>query len=108
MKKLYTISLLVLCLVAAGCSDWLDVAPSNQVNEEELFSTGDGYRHALNGVYLDLGTSTLYGQNLSWGFLDLLAQYYSSSSLNREEVYYQALNYEFEDSDVKSEEPPDR
>ena len=51
MKKLYTISLLVLCLVAAGCSDWLDVAPSNQVNEEELFSTGDGYRHALNGVY---------------------------------------------------------
>lgn len=102
MKKLYIISLLVLCWVAAGCSDWLDVAPSNQVNEEELYSTGDGYRHALNGVYLDLGTSTLYGQNLSWGFLDLLAQYYSSSSLNRENVYYQALNYEFEDSDVKS------
>ena len=51
MKKLYTISLLVLCIVTTGCSDWLNVAPSNQVNEENLFSTGNGYRNALNGVY---------------------------------------------------------
>lgn len=102
MKKLYTISLLVLCLVATGCSDWLNVAPSNQVNEENLFSTGNGYRNALNGVYLDLGTSTLYGQNLSWGFMDLIAQYYSPVELNKERVYYQALNYKFEHADVKS------
>ena len=46
MKKLYTISLLVLCIVTTGCSDWLNVAPSNQVNEENLFSTGNGYRNA--------------------------------------------------------------
>lgn len=102
MKKLYTISLLVLCFVAAGCSDWLNVAPSNQVNEENLFSTGDGYRNALNGVYLDLGTSTLYGQNLSWGFMDVIAQYYSSADLNKERVYYQALTYKFEHTNVKS------
>ena len=102
MKKLYTISLLVLCIVTTGCSDWLNVAPSNQVNEENLFSTGNGYRNALNGVYLDLGTSTLYGQNLSWGFMDLIAQYYSPVELNKERVYYQALNYKFEHTDVKS------
>ena len=102
MKKLYTISLLVLCIVTTGCSDWLNVAPSNQVNEENLFSTGNGYRNALNGVYLDLGTSTLYGQNLSWGFMDLIAQDYSPVELNKERVYYQALNYKFEHTDVKS------
>ena len=86
---------MVLCIVTTGCSDWLNVAPSNQVNEENLFSTGNGYRNALNGVYLDLGTSTLYGQNLSWGFMDLIAQYYSPVELNKERVYYQALNYKF-------------
>ena len=102
MKRLYTISLLVLCLVATGCSDWLNVAPSNQVNEEDMFSTGDGYRHALNGVYLDLGTSTLYGQNLSWGFLDIIAQYYSASAFKEERVYYQSLKFNFEHTNVKS------
>ena len=78
--------------------------PTNASNssEENLFSTGNGYRNALNGVYLDLGTSTLYGQNLSWGFMDLIAQYYSPVELNKERVYYQALNYKFEHTDVKS------
>lgn len=36
MKKLYTISLLVLCIVTTGCSDWLNVAPSNQVIGESV------------------------------------------------------------------------
>ena len=48
MKKLYTILLLATSLFTTSCSDWLDVAPSNQVNGDKLFEVGDGYRNALN------------------------------------------------------------
>ena len=104
MKKIYTILLLSSCLIATSCSDWLNVAPSNQVNEDELFSNGEGYRSALNGVYLSLGTSSMYGSALSWGFMDVIAQYYLSDSkyLPTYSSYYKAAKYQFDDKDVKS------
>ena len=46
--------LLVISLCTASCSDWLDVSPSNQVNGDKLFEIGDGYRNALNGIYLGI------------------------------------------------------
>ena len=64
MKKLYSMLLLVISLCTASCSDWLDVSPSNQVNGDKLFEIGDGYRNALNGIYLNLGTSSMYGQTM--------------------------------------------
>ena len=60
--------LFVMLLTMSSCS-WLDVSPSNEVNEEDMFSKGDGYRNALNGLYLKLSESSFYGRNLSWGFI---------------------------------------
>lgn len=104
MKKISIILLAVSSILTTGCSDWLDVAPSNQVNGDKLFNAGDGYRNALNGVYLNLGTSSLYGQTLSWGFMDVIAQYYESSTsyMQSSSSFYKAARYQFDDSDVKS------
>lgn len=103
MKKIYTILLLTATLFTTSCSDWLDVAPSNQVNGDKLFEVGDGYRNALNGVYLKLGTSSMYGQALTWGFMDVIAQCYESgqSFFASTSTYYKAANYQFEDTNVK-------
>ena len=54
MKKVYAMILLTASLFTTSCSDWLDVAPSNQVNGDKLFEVGDGYRNALNGIYFNL------------------------------------------------------
>ena len=56
MRKLYIIFMLLGMLLVTSCSDWLDVAPSNQVNDDKMFSNGDGYRNALNGVYSKMST----------------------------------------------------
>ena len=48
-----------LLLGLAACSDWLNVSPDDQVNEETLFTDGDGYRNALNGIYKDLADFAL-------------------------------------------------
>lgn len=72
MKKIYTI-LFASCLAGislSSCSDWLDVRPADEIKEEYLFETGNGYRTALNGIYRKLATFDLYGSNLSWGLID--------------------------------------
>ena len=69
-------ALLLAASTAASCSDWLDVYPSDEIKEEYLFSTGDGYRTALNGIYRKMTTFNLYGSNLTWGLVDAWAQSY--------------------------------
>ena len=74
MKKIYTI-IFASCLAAislSSCSDWLDVRPADEIKEEYLFETGNGYRTALNGIYRKLATFDLYGSNLSWGLIGSL------------------------------------
>ena len=93
--------LFVMLLTMSSCS-WLDVSPSNEVNEEDMFSKGDGYRNALNGLYLKLSESSFYGRNLSWGFIEVLGQQYLTDFMERTSTYYKAAGYKYDDADVKS------
>ena len=73
MKKiLYILSFI---FVASSCN-WLAITPENSIDEDDLFTTGYGFRNALNGVYLKIGSRDLYGENLSWGFVSAIAQEY--------------------------------
>ena len=60
-----------LLLPLGGCSNRLDVIPEDSVDEKDLFSTGEGYRNALNGVYRQMSQTSMYGQQMSWGFIDV-------------------------------------
>ena len=72
MKRILYITAL---LLATSCN-WLAITPENTIDEDDLFTTGYGCRNALNGIYLELGSADLYGENLSWGFLSAVAQEY--------------------------------
>lgn len=63
-------------LLLGACNKWIDVKPSDRLNEDQLFSTREGYLNALNGVYVELTNSALYGENMSFSTLDVLANYY--------------------------------
>lgn len=41
-----------------------------------MFSSGDGFRTATNGIYRKMATFNLYGSNLTWGIMDAWAQSY--------------------------------
>ena len=81
MKKIYRtiISLACLALTFSSCQDWLDLYPSDEIKEEYLFSSGDGFRTALNGIYRKLSTFDLYGSNLTWGIVDAWGQVYDKN-----------------------------
>lgn len=68
MKKYnFAIIGVTLLLSLSACNDWLDIDPSDQVSSEKLFESGDGFRNALNGIYIAMSSSELYGRELSWG-----------------------------------------
>jgi len=53
IRKIYTtfVSFAFVVLTLSSCSDWLDLYPSDEIKEEYLFSSGDGFRTATNGIY---------------------------------------------------------
>lgn len=73
--NIFTLSIVSLVLLTS-CNDWLDVKPIDKVLEDEMFESQKGFQTALNGVYIELNSNTLYGSNLSAGMVDVMAQYY--------------------------------
>lgn len=100
MKLIGIIICWSLILILAGCENWLDVEPENSISSEELYSTGEGFRNQLNGAYKELSSTGLYGRELSWGFLDVLGQYYNSSTLST--IYADVSNFSYEVDGVKT------
>lgn len=50
-----------------SCKKYLDVQPQSQIDETKLFSSDEGFREALNGVYDLCAAQSLYGGNLTFG-----------------------------------------
>ncbi len=63
----------------ASCKKFLDVNPESDISKEELFRTAEGFEEALNGVYSRATQGDIYGNELTSGFTDVLAQNYSIS-----------------------------
>ena len=74
----------------ASCSDWLDVAPNTDLPAKELFTTENGFKNALAGLYISMTDENTYGKNLTFGLMDQLAQMYDKlpeGTTDRNSVY---------------------
>lgn len=80
---------------------WLDVSSSDQIKEHQLFENGEGYRKSLLGIYQELSTKSLYGKNMTWGFVDCLGQLYDPTALSSGSELTQAHTYNYEAMYVK-------
>ncbi len=81
INSIALVLLFTCCLTS--CDDFLDVKPKSQIESTELFGSEAGFKDALNGVYIKLTSSSLYGQELKYGTLDILGKlYYSVGSGN--------------------------
>ena len=77
-------------LLTSGCSDWFDVSPKTDIKAEELFTTENGFRSALAGLYISMTDDDAYGDNLSFGMLDQMAQLYDmipDGTTSRDAIY---------------------
>lgn len=100
MKK-YILILLTATLLFQSCDSWLDLKPSDRITEEGNFSSPEGFKMALNGIYSELGSSHLYGKNLSYDFLEVLANRYYINEKNQD-MYKLAKNFDYIHNTQKS------
>lgn len=91
MKMKFRHIMVFLALVVGGssCDSFLDVQPKGEVLADDLLKDAKGFENALYGVYAKMGTAGLYGKNLSYYALDLMAQYYTSSGNTEAEPLWQ-------------------
>lgn len=94
----YTILLFLILWGGSSCDSFLEVSPKGEVLEDDLLKDAKGFENALYGVYAKLGTSNLYGRNLSYYALDILAQYYTSYGNTDVQPL---LEYDFDNTKVK-------
>lgn len=101
MKTIYKLALLAIvpCL-GASCESFLDVNPDGQEKMETLLKTRDGIESAMYGAYSELRENSLYGCNLTYRLIDVMAQQFDCYG-NEEITALAAYNYQH--SDVKSD-----
>ena len=84
-----------------SCKKWVDVPSPVQVDEEQLFANEQGFRDVLNGVYLQMGSKSLYGRDLTFGLVSVLGRTYDTTiSPAIGNLYYQGARYNFQDVEV--------
>lgn len=98
--KTFCLSLLLVAALLSGCKKWLDVRPSAQIKQDELFENELGFKDALLGVYSKMTSRDLYSDNLTMGFLDVLAQRYSIGNAGHK-LYY-AARYDYQNVMVRA------
>jgi len=84
MKKYLFI---ILTLIAfTSCKKFLDIQPESDVSKEELFTTEEGFKEALNGAYVGFAGTNLYGGNLTVSNLDIIAQNYQFNDATLQKI----------------------
>lgn len=81
MKKIFII---VSLFFLSGCNSWLDVKPEDQLTEDQTFSSPDGFKNALNAIYIEMARTELYGKELTVGYIEVLAGRYFIQQENAE------------------------
>ncbi|MBR1428324.1 MAG: RagB/SusD family nutrient uptake outer membrane protein [Prevotella sp.] len=81
MKK-HVISLIAFAMLAASCSDWLDVRSENTQKEQDQFETYKGFKTALTGIYMQMASTSVYGENLTMTNTEYLADLWYNDSGN--------------------------
>ena len=95
MKRYYLIGFLCAIAIAfTSCEKFLDVKPKAEIVEEIYYDTPEGFENALYGVYADLSSPGLYGENLSWGLLDIYSQYYRKASIDDNARAYLSMDHQ--------------
>ncbi|TJZ63238.1 RagB/SusD family nutrient uptake outer membrane protein [Sphingobacterium olei] len=98
MKKAILYILLLSQTTLLSCSKWLDVQPESDIDRDILFTTEEGFKEALLGIYTRNAKTDLYGKELTIGTTEVLAQNYKIKPFDRPK-YLATKNYRYDDAD---------
>src|SRR6187402_2421099 len=101
--KFYFLAAALIIVSLTGCKKWLDTEPPLQVDENIVLSSEQGFKEALNGVYLQMGHINVYGRDMTFGLMSVLGRSYDTTiSVAIGNLYYEGARYNFHDAAVKT------
>ena len=100
MKHLVYTLLICLTLGSSSC-DFLDIDTPGIVNKDKMFENEQGFIDAMNGVYASMATAELYGEQLSFGFVDEIAQLYYNDYEMGETTQTRTYDLKYLDEDIR-------
>ena len=77
----------------ASCDDYLDVTPSDKQTAAQVFASKEGFYTAANGIYDALASDELYGKQMTWEAMDLMAPSYVTTYCSQYMKSLSANNY---------------
>lgn len=100
MKTFKHILVALACgITFTACDDFLDITPEGQIKGDELMRSPEGIEDALYGAYSQMRTSSLYGQELSFSNIEILAH---NLSCKGNTTLTALSNHEYDNTNVKS------
>lgn len=91
----------IILFVISGCG-FLDIETPGIVNSDKMFENEQGYIDAMAGIYASMTRSNLYGESLSFGLVDELAQLYYNDYEGYETIQNKIYNLDYLDVDVSN------
>lgn len=99
IKFFFIISLLTFTISACN---FVEIDTPGLINDKQMFDDEQGVKDALTGIYATLTKPELYGNNLSFGFVDEIAQlYYNDHEATTTTILAKTYNLQYEDKDVR-------
>lgn len=84
---IYTIGV-ILAFGASSCKKWISVTPKTQIEESVFFKDRQGFIEALNGVYIKMVKTPLYGRTMTFGMVDQLGRIYVYPEVEAGKEFY--------------------
>lgn len=85
MKNYFIISIVAGALFFSSCEKFLNVLPKTEVPEDKQFTSEQGFKDALAGIYIAAKRSDAYGRELSFGTIENLISSWDVVSNSKEQ-----------------------
>lgn len=108
MKAIKYNLILLLSILLASCSDWLDITQLGNETEKTQFTTLEGTERVLNGLYREMISSNLYGAYLSQTAIEAMANRFVyndkgiSTSENAATMIEELSNHKYTEANIES------
>lgn len=103
-NKNILIFLLTIAAFTTSCKKYLQVQPEGSYTEEQVYTNASATEQALNGLYLEMAATELYGASLSTTIIEILGQRFKPPASGATGENYPAVgNYQYTTAEVQNE-----
>ncbi|MCB6973577.1 MULTISPECIES: RagB/SusD family nutrient uptake outer membrane protein [Butyricimonas] len=78
MRNILVVAICTVSLFLSSCQDWIDVNPKTDIEAEKFFTSEDGFKSALTGLYSMMTLEKSYGRQMTFDFVEKLVQRYDN------------------------------